>query len=187
MPEFAIDSTNLRSFDVARTRTGLSAEPWVSALPSRLENNCAMRPLSQSTGRVTSNSVSIRRVRIAWRAVRRSPGRAPAPALAVLRFSAMPPPSRPRAKSSTLSISADIRATLCCISARIGAASLFAAHQQLRSRRDRRQRIAQIVAEHGDELLAQLRGLALAEQPGLAGGEAVERRPDASRSVRRTI
>jgi hypothetical protein len=78
------------------------------------------------------------------------------------RFSAIPLPNRPRAKSSTLSISADIRATLFCISPRISLAASFgsslvsilapAAIEAIGLRR----------SWPSDELLAQFRRLALA-------------------------
>jgi hypothetical protein len=45
----------------------------------------------------------------------------------------------------------------------------FCLRQQFRAGGDRGQRIAPIVSEHGDELLAQFRGLALGQQLGLGG------------------
>ena len=104
--------------------------------PSRFEKSCAMRTGSQSTG---------------WSSAKRGLDRAAgrgrlqlgddlpqhrlaAPRRAALR--SMPPPSRPRAKSRTLSISADMRAMLPCMSRTISAASSVepAALQQVQRR-----------------------------------------------------
>jgi hypothetical protein len=46
-----------------------------------------------------------------------------------------------------------------------------AAHQQIGAGRDRRQRVAQVVAEHGDKLLAQFGSLAFPKQPRFTGGD----------------
>ena len=46
-PALATESSNAPSSVAARTRTGPSGAPWVSALASRFESSCAMRPRSQ--------------------------------------------------------------------------------------------------------------------------------------------
>jgi hypothetical protein len=84
----------------------------------------------------------------------------------------MPLPSRPRAKSITSSIRPAMRSTL-ALHHRQDLQRLFVltlAPQKPGRADDRGQRIAQIVTQHGDELLAQFRGFALVGQSTDGGG-----------------
>ena len=168
-PALATDRVKRPAAVRASTRIGSSAEPWVRALASRFEKSCAMRAGSQSTGSVEregglDRTLGRRRLQLGDDLLQHGLERH----AAALREK--PPPRRPRAKSSTLSISADMRAVLPCISRTISAASSSSPRRCSRCRPPMTlaQRIAQVVAQHRDELLAQPSLLAFAGQRRLA-------------------
>ena len=94
------------------TRTGLSGAPCVKALPIRLETSCPMRVRSQSTGSVIATLVSMMRPGDAVRSSSKTCSRTGSSGRFASRLRVMPPPSRPRAKSRTLSIRSDMRVTV---------------------------------------------------------------------------
>ena len=166
----------------ARTRTGCICGAVSQCVASRLENNCAILTRSQFTGSVRSNVGS--RSRAPARLSRNSLTTCSSTGCNGSRVAVQasrPPPSRPRAKSSTLSIRPDHPQRRCSASASTMATRLVvrAASSAASScpHRSAASGIAQIVAQHGDELLAQFGGLrarpaaSLRSLPALAGIE----------------
>ena len=102
--------TGLRACWRAR-EPALSAVPWIKRIAEQIGKQLRdAAAVAIDRSRQIEIATSIARSRISSCAAPQSHDREPARAAAPRGSAAMPPPSRPRAKSSRLSISADIRA-----------------------------------------------------------------------------
>ena len=133
-PSLCTDSSKLPSWQRASTRTGRSASPCSSALASRLSSNWARRLQSQTTAVSSANCAVIVRPGWATRLSATTSCNSAARSSCACKATGMPPPSRPRAKSSTSWIISDmcstlpwIRRTLRCAAAGNGSSNSISA------------------------------------------------------------
>ena len=175
-PALATDSSNISPLVEALTETGRSAAPWVSAFATRLESSCAMRPGSLTTrsveydvgvdhpvrpgGAVLGDNLHQRMLQLARGPADGQP--AAEPAAGEIEHVV----DEPRHPAYRVLHQLERRAPG-FIERRLS--------KQPRAGVDGGKRIAQVMAEHRDELVAQFGRLALAEQRGLAGREALPR------------
>ena len=124
-PWFHVDSSKVSPSQLARTSISPSAKPCTMALPTRFDAICWMRGRSQRMGRSITTLLPMRRPGWATRAASTTSSIAAAARSVHCRFSCMPEPRRPLAKSRVSSISCAIRLTflISCSSMPIAAGS----------------------------------------------------------------